>query len=235
MSYNIRNGTYKTRRFILTKKRIRRHSSISSQKEDYKSKSNDSLYKIFKKQSKNKERIDNIREELKNPLYKISKKESKDIKSTLYTIEKTKKISTKKTYLDKLDKRIQELDKYKDYDDYEYKGIKDIEDLFTITIDEDDYKPKLVNSGYKNKYVQYASKGDRILSIKEYFSLIEKYLRELIDEYKNQGEWKLQLTAEIKFISLKPGSDEIRIMHVGSDNEEFMNRDDTDEIIKSLF
>ena len=134
--------------------------------EDYKNKSNDSLYKIFKKKSKNKERIDNIREELKNPLYNISKKESKDIKSTLYTIEK---------YLDKLDKRIQVLDKYKDYGDYEYKGIKDIEDLFTITIDEDYYKPKLVNSGYKNKYVQYASKGDRILSTEEYFSLIEKY------------------------------------------------------------
>ena len=60
--------------------------------EDYQNKSNDSLYKIFKKQSKNKERIDNIREELKNPLYNISKKESKDIKSTLYNIEKTKKL-----------------------------------------------------------------------------------------------------------------------------------------------
>ena len=60
--------------------------------EDYQNKSND-LYKIFKKQSKNKERIDNIREELKNPLYNISKKESKDIKTTIYNIEKTKKIS----------------------------------------------------------------------------------------------------------------------------------------------
>ena len=97
------------------------------------------------------------------------------------------------------------------------------------------YKLKLVNSGYKSKYVQYASKGDRILSIKEYFYLIEKYLRELIDEHKNQGEWKLQLKAEIKFILLKPGSDGIRIMHVRSDNEEFMSGDDTDEIIKSLF
>ena len=58
---------------------------------DYKNESNDSLYKIFKKQSKNKERIDNIWEELKNPLYNISKKDSKDIKSTLYTIEKNKK------------------------------------------------------------------------------------------------------------------------------------------------
>ena len=64
--------------------------------EDYQNKSNDSLHKIFKKQSKNKERIDNIREKLKNPLYNISKKESKDIKTTLYNIEKAKKISSKK-------------------------------------------------------------------------------------------------------------------------------------------
>ena len=205
--------------------------------ENYKNKSNDSLYKVFKKQSKNKERIDNIREELKNPLYNISKKELKDIKSTLYTIEKNKKISLKKTskYLDKLEKRILELDKYQDYDDYEYKGIKDIEDLFTITIDEDYYKPKLIKSSYKNNYVQYESKGDRILSIQEYFSLIEKYLRELINQYKNQGEWKLQLIAENKFISLKPGSDEIHIMYVRSDAEEFLSGDDTDEIIKLLF
>ena len=76
-----------------------------------------------------------------------------------------------------------------------------MEDLFRITIDKDYRKPKLVNSGYNNNYVQYESKGDRILSIQEYFSLIEKYLRESINQYKNQGEWKLQLTAEINFIS----------------------------------
>ena len=41
--------------------------------------------------------------------------------------------------------------------------------------------------------------------------------------------------AEINFISLKPGSDKTRIMHTRSDNEKFMNGDDTDEIIKRLF
>ena len=40
---------------------------------DYKSKSNDRLHEIFKKQSKNKERIDNIREDLKDLSYKLSK------------------------------------------------------------------------------------------------------------------------------------------------------------------
>ena len=63
---------------------------------NYKSKSNDSLYKIFKRQSKNKETIDNIRETSKNVLYHISRKESKDITSALYNIEKTKKIISKK-------------------------------------------------------------------------------------------------------------------------------------------
>ena len=36
-------------------------------------------------------------------------------------------------------------------------------------------------------------------------------------------------------MSLKPGSDEIHIMYVRSDNEEFMSGDDTNDIIKSLF
>ena len=58
---------------------------------DYQNKSNDSLYKIFKKQSENKKRTDNIREYLKDLSYKLSKSEYKDIKTNLYNIEKTKK------------------------------------------------------------------------------------------------------------------------------------------------
>ena len=91
---------------------------------DYQNKSNDTLYKIFKKQSENKKRIDNIREDLKDLCYKLSKSEYKDIKTNLYNIEKTSK------YLDELDKKILKLDEYCDYDDYEYKGIKNIKDLF---------------------------------------------------------------------------------------------------------
>ena len=46
---------------------------------------------------------------------------------------------------------------------------------------------------------------------------------------------EITMKAEINFISLKPGSDETCIMHTRSDNEEFMNGSDTDEIIKGLF
>ena len=57
---------------------------------NYKNKSSERLYKTFKKQSKKKKRIDDIKDELKNPTYNISKNESKDIKRTLYNIQKKK-------------------------------------------------------------------------------------------------------------------------------------------------
>ena len=63
---------------------------------NYKSKSSDRLYEIFKKQSKNKKKIDNIREDLKDLSYKLSKSELKEIKTNLYNIEKRKKINSKK-------------------------------------------------------------------------------------------------------------------------------------------
>ena len=64
---------------------------------------------------------------------------------------------------------------------------------------------------------------------------MEKYLRELINYYKNKGEWKVQLIAEINYISLKTRSDETRIMHTKSDNIEITIGDDNDDIIEELF
>ena len=40
---------------------------------------------------------------------------------------------------------------------------------------------------------------------------------------------------EINFISLKPGSDEVCVMYKRSNNEEFVNGSDNDEVIKLLF
>ena len=45
----------------------------------------------------------------------------------------------------------------------------------------------------------------------------------------------MQLTLEVNFISLKPGSDETRIMYTRSDNIEIMFGDDYDDIIEQLF
>ena len=113
-------------------------------------------------------------------------------------------------YLDELDKKVLKLDKYHYHDDFEYRGIKHIHYLFKLSIDKDYYKPILVKSGYNDNYIQCESKGDKILTLKEYLALIEQYFRKLINYYKNKSEWKLQLTAEISFISLKPGSAETR-------------------------
>ena len=78
---------------------------------------------------------------------------------------------------------------------------------------------------------QILSKTNNILTVEEYLALIEPYLRELINYYKNKGEWKIQLTAQINFIFLKPDSDETRVMHTKSDNKEFTNGS---EFFKSL-
>ena len=65
---------------------------------NYKRKSSNELLRAIKEnknnqqKSKNKKRIDVIREELKESSYKLSKSELKEIKKNLYNIEKTKKL-----------------------------------------------------------------------------------------------------------------------------------------------
>ena len=195
------------KRGISNYKRKSNNESLHAFKE-YKTKNNQQQ----KIKSKNKERIDVIREELKELSYKLSKSELKKIKKNLYQIEL-----------------------YYHDDDFEYRGIKNVKDLFKLSIDKDYYKPTLVKSGYNNNYIRYESKGDKILTVKEYLSLIEPYLAYLINDYKSKGEWKIQLTAEINFVSLKPDSNETCIMHTKSDNEEIMVGSDTSDVIKELF
>ena len=166
--------------------------------------------------SKNKERIEIIRSELKELGYKLLRDEFKEVKRSLYKLENKKDLlgSKKPTkYLDELDEKIRKLDKYYHDDDFEFRRIRNIQYLFKSSIDEDYYKPTLVKSGYNGNYAQYESRGDKILTVKEYLGLIEPYLADMINDYKNKGEWKIQLTAEINFTSLKPDSDETRIMH----------------------
>ena len=180
--------------------------------------------------SKTKKRIETIRKNLKELRYKLSRSELKEFRKHLYNLEKNPELlelETTKEYLDKLDEKIIELDD----NDFEFIGIENVQDLFKILI----YKPTIVKSGYNNNYIEYRSEGDKLLTIEEYLNLIKPYLRELINNHKNKGAWKIQLTAQINFISLRPGSDETRVMHTRSINEEFMNGSDTDEIIKELF
>ena len=130
-----------------------------------------------------------------------------------------------------------------DDDDDEFKGIENVQDLFKI-LTTDEYlalmteiicERTIVKSGYNNNYIEYRTKGVDILTIEEYLNLIVPFLKKLINDHKNKGEWKIQLTAQINFISLRPGSNETRVMHTRSVNEEFRNGSDTDEIIEKLF
>ena len=107
--------------------------------------------------------------------------------------------------------------------------------MFKLSISKDYYKLTLVKSHYNNNYIQYENKVDKILTVKEYLGLIEPYLADMINDYKSKGKWKIQLTVDINFTSLKPDSDETRIMHKKSDNEEIMVGSDTNDVIKELF
>ena len=174
--------------------------------------------------SKNKKRIDTAREKLKELRHKLPKSDLKKIKKHLYNIENKKELlesEITKEYFDELDKKFLDFDDNDNDDDFI--GIENVQDLFKISI----YKPTIVKSGYNNNYIEYRSKGDKLLTIEEYLNLIEPYLRELINDHKNKGEWKIQLTAQINFISLRPDSDETRVMHTRIANEEFMNGSDT--------
>ena len=56
----------------------------------------------------------------------------------------------------------------------------------------------------------------------------------MIIDQKTEGEWKIQLTMSINFISSK-NSDEICNLHTRSNNIEIMMVNETDEIIDELF
>ena len=105
---------------------------------NYKRKSSDELLQAIKEnkdkeqQSRNKKRMDIIREKLNNFL----RIESKEIRNNFYNIGKRNQFDSKRTnkYLDELDEKILNLNEYY-YDDYEYKGINSIRNLFKSSID----------------------------------------------------------------------------------------------------
>ena len=91
---------------------------------------------------------------------------------------------------------------YYGYDDINYKGIRDVGNLFKQSIDEDCQKPIRTNDDFSS-CTEYESKGDKdkILSIKEYLNTFRPYLSDIVNDYKTQGEWKIQLSMRISFIS----------------------------------
>ena len=109
---------------------------------NYKRKSSNELLQAIKEnkdneqQSRNKKRINIIREKLKDLSHNFFRIELKEIRKNFYDIEKKNQFDSKRTnkYLDELDEKIFNLNKYY-YINYEYKGINSIRNLFKSSID----------------------------------------------------------------------------------------------------
>ena len=173
----------------------------------------------------------------------------KKIRNHLYNIENKNELKNSNEYLNELDKKIIKLNQYNNNNNNNTNNnnnnnnnnntnnnnsddlIENVRDLFNIV----NYESILIKTGFNNYYLEYRSEGNDSLSFEEYLNLIKPYLNDLINTHKNKGEWKIQLTAQINFISLRPSSDETRIMRKRSVNEEFMDGSNIDEVIKVLF
>ena len=99
----------------------------------------------------------------------------------------------------------------------------------------DVYKPIKICGAFSENFVEYKSnsKKDKSISITKYLNNIREHLRKLINDKRKKGEWKIQLTMKINFIS-SINFNETRDMHSKSDNIEIMIGNDTNEIIKNL-
>ena len=89
---------------------------------------------------------------------------------------------------------------------------------------------------WNNNYIECESSGERNknLSVKEYLNEIQPYLRDIIIDLQNSDTWKIQLTIVINFIFSNDLEKEL-IMHLKSDNVEFVSYDNANKVVDELF
>ena len=94
---------------------------------------------------------------------------------------------------------------------------------------------KTITNQQKSR-VLYESKGDKNnkLALYEYFGIIRPYLKDMIDNYKARGEWKIQLSMGIIFPSFTDANETLE-MHTKSDNITIMSVIETEDAINKLF
>ena len=119
---------------------------------------------------------------------------------------------------------------------YKNNIIHDIRNLFNEITKEDYYEPIEIKSAFGGSYIEYESRRDNDdkLSIEECLDIIRLYIRDMINNHKAQGEWKIQLVVKIKYIS-SLDDNEFRVMYTKSDNVEIMSGTETRDAINELF
>ena len=186
-------------------------------------------------------KISSIKKLFNNTRNTLSRDEIDQIRKIIYRKEAIYDILSKKDKLDKKERKI--LDRIITYFDklhdellkqskYEYNQYA----LGLLFTDGDYYKPIEIKRAFNGNYLLYESNGNEkgLLYIHEYLDKIRPYLRYLIDFYNTKGEWKVQLSMSITFISyINP--DQAQLMHSKSDNAETMRGMDTDDTIQELF
>ena len=196
----------------------------------------------MRKQNMIKQKIKVLRKLLNKNRDTLSSNEIKEIGQNFYKKETIYDFLTNKDKLKSKEERVlNRIDSYLDkfYDDllkkskYKQNYLHGLEQLFN---DDVYYKPIEVKSSFKGNYVKYESNGDkdRSLTITFNFLKVESFLYDLIDFYKTIGEWKIQLSMQVNFIT-DNNDDKGLILHTKSDNVEIMRGIDTKTIVTKLF
>ena len=151
----------------------------------------------------------------------------KEQKGSLTNKEK-KKLENIDRYIKNFKNSLDELQKY------QHNIIYGLYYSFNEFDKVDYYEPKEVKSPFS--YVLYESKGDKDnkLALYEFFDIIRPYLKDMIDEHKAKGEWKIQLSMRIIFVSFIDAN-ETQEMHTKGDNITIMSGIETDDAAKELF
>ena len=186
--------------------------------------------KLFKERRSNllRKETKRIRKELYKKEANYNFLKEKEQEGSL-TIKQRKVLKNIDRYLKNFKKDLKKLQKYQDNITY------GLDCLLNEVSEEGYYEPKEIKSAFDGSYVLYESKGDKdnILAPYEYFDKIKPYLKDMIDDYKSKGEWKIQITMRIIFISFID-KNETQVMHAKSDNVEIMNGTDISDAINKI-
>ena len=188
--------------------------------------------------------IKEVRELFNELRSNLSREETKKIKKELYKKEATyNSLKEKEGLTDKENIVLKNIDRYLKKLNSDLKKLQNYQDNITYGLDylfnelneEVYYEPTEIKSAFDGSYILYESRGDKDnkLALYEYFDIIRSKLKDMIDDYKSKGEWKIQILMRIIFVSFTDAN-ETREMHRKSDNITIMSGIETDDVINEL-